>query len=174
MALMTSRNNSTIITAGEDLPQHSFVYCKSSDSKYYLADASNEATADCVGIVSHTNGIEQGALGTIQISPCIANNESWNLTKGVTIYLGDSGSLTQTQPTSGIIKPLGFAVTEHQISFNPNLGWYAEETVTPETIDSYFDTDITLAGNDDNKVATQRATKSYVDARIQEILDLIS
>lgn len=45
----------------------------------------------------------------------IVDEQSWAWTPGGNLYLGINGLLTQTAPTSGVLQPVGYAVTATKI-----------------------------------------------------------
>ena len=53
---------------------------------------------------------------------------SW--TPGGETYLsGTSGEITQIEPVTGYVKPLGYAVSATEIFFHPENGWSAGESM---------------------------------------------
>jgi hypothetical protein len=110
-------------TAAENLSLHDIVYSDSSSSgNLRKAVNTSKAAADAIGIVVQENGIAQGNSGRISFGPNVIETGSW--VKGGTIYVSDTaGEITQTEPSSGYIKPLGIAVSTTHIYFYPQVGW---------------------------------------------------
>ena len=119
-------------TAGAALAQYDIVYSDAADSgEYKKAKADVVATCDAVGIA--LAAIENSAVGEIAIDGKLVTNAGWSaLTPGGTVYLSKdtAGAITQTIPTTGYIKPLGYAITATQILFSPELGYPAEDALT--------------------------------------------
>jgi hypothetical protein len=110
------------ITAGENLALNDIVYVKTSDGKYYKADKDAEESADAVGITLAI--ISQNATGDIAVGSKLVTNVVWSWTPGSVLYLsGTQGAITATLPTTGYVKPLGYAITATQILFMPLTGW---------------------------------------------------
>ena len=123
---------STVITiiAGEILALNEVVYADSAASgKYKKADKDVLATSDAVGITLEAIGLDE--TGDIAVGSKLIVNDVWTWTPGSTLYLsGTAGAMTHTLPTTGYIKPVGYAITDKEILFHPELGWPAEDALT--------------------------------------------
>ena len=111
-------------TAAEALAQYAVVYADTTSSGQYrnALSSGTSAQSNAIGIVVQSGGIPNGTSGPIQISYGLISTGTW--TAGGDIYVGTtSGSITQTFPSSGYAKPIGYAPTTSQIFFNPQVGW---------------------------------------------------
>ena len=103
------------------------VYLKTSDSEWYLTDASAVTTAGdlLIGIcvLASTNGnpitvLLQGIIRADAVFP--------TFTIGGQIFLSETaGDLTQTKPTTtdAVVQSMGFAMTANEIYFNPSVDY---------------------------------------------------
>jgi len=96
------------ITAGAVLSANKVVVPDSS-GKFVYADKDTLSHMHCVYGVT-TQSIELDATGIVQTYGQLSNN-TWSWVIGNPIYLGNSGELTQTAPSSGFCSVVGFAVT---------------------------------------------------------------
>jgi hypothetical protein len=64
--------------------------------------------------VSTQDNVEVGDNFNI-IRDTIIYNENWTFTVGGNVYLSDTGTPTQTEPTSGNIICVGFATAIHEL-----------------------------------------------------------
>jgi len=100
---------STLI-AGESITKGQLCYLKISDAKLYVADQSSVATADtCLGVA-----IDSYDSGSAVILETSFYTEYSGLTPGY-YYLGTVGQIVSTAPSTGVIKPIGLAVSTTSI-----------------------------------------------------------
>lgn len=93
------------------------------DGHLDTADANAVATAPCVALALETGiGSKKVLLmGTLRVDAW-----NWTIGPGATslIYLSETvGTLTQTKPTTedAVVQPVGFALTDDMIMFNPSM-----------------------------------------------------
>jgi len=110
--------------AGETLVQYDIVFADSDVGKYKKSRSSGTIQeSDAVGMVVQSGGIGNNSSGSIQLFGLVTNS-NWSWVTGGALYVGTTyGSLTQSQPSSGFVKPIGFAVSATQILFFPQTGW---------------------------------------------------
>ncbi len=79
------------------------------DGKFHLNDPTNLANYQrVVGLATHD------AMTNYQVRVIVKGdltNSQWNLTTGATYYAGNSGTITTTAPTSGILQIVGTAIS---------------------------------------------------------------
>lgn len=104
------------LTAGQDLSGHRIVWIE--DGTY--ADTAQLSRANH-GIALTTNSALSGqSVRTLVAGVLFESSWSWDVSGGV-IYLGPSGTLTQTPTASGLYWPLAVALASNKIYFNPDL-----------------------------------------------------
>jgi len=93
------------------------------DGHLDTADADTVATAPCVALALETGTGSKKVLlmGTLRVDAW-----NWTIGPGATslIYLSETvGTLTQTKPTTedAVVQPVGFALTDDMIMFNPSM-----------------------------------------------------
>jgi len=103
------------------------VYCSGANT-FNLANANSFATALAIGIVTNTT-VANGAAGNIAVSGVItATTTQWDavtgqsggLTTGAKYYLSNTtaGAMTTTAPTSGVLAPIGIALSPTKLVLN--------------------------------------------------------
>lgn len=101
--------------AGEALSGHRAIAVVSGEAVYADKD-----TAGHRGLVRGvtTGAVSEGGTARIQVyGPLV--EPSWTWTPGGPIYVGTSGALTQTVPTSGWLQQIAVADTATQIFIDP-------------------------------------------------------
>ncbi|MFT6550484.1 MAG: hypothetical protein ACJA1I_000512 [Zhongshania marina] len=99
------------LTAGEAGVAGSVVY-QSDDLLALLASNDNEDSSEIIGIA--TQGFAAGRVVNIQYSGPLTI-QSWSWTAGAKVYVGVDGALTQTEPASGYVMPIGVAISPKTI-----------------------------------------------------------
>lgn len=93
------------IVAGENLAPYRIVY--TDNNKVFLADKDNMTDrTKIIGITLNSENINN--LIRVKIDGQITN-PSWNLSPG-NVYVGNSGSITQTKPTTGFVVQVGIVI----------------------------------------------------------------
>gem|GEM_PF-2622541 len=77
-----------------------------------LASNDNEDSSEIIGIA--TQGFAAGRVVNIQYSGPLTI-QSWSWTAGAKVYVGVDGALTQTEPASGYVMPIGVAISPKTI-----------------------------------------------------------
>jgi hypothetical protein len=116
-------------TSGQVLSQYDIVYLDTSDGHYRRAtNNGTDLEANAVGTVTQSSGLGNPETGSILLNGLVTN-DNWSWTPGATLYLDVDGGMTETQPdiSQYVVKPLGFAVSETQIWFSPDLGLKVSE-----------------------------------------------
>lgn len=114
----SSPDNTIAVTAGEILSGDRAVYVSLADGKAYYADQGIAACRLLCGIT--TGAAMLGAPATIQFQGVIAN-ASWAWSGVSPVYLGASGLLTQTPPTSGYLIQVGTPVGAAKLRIEPQF-----------------------------------------------------
>lgn len=110
-------------TAGENLVWGDVVYLKS-DGKFWKADFNATTTTPAVAFCTGT--ISADASGEFLRRGWIRDDSAYNFTFGAqagTIYLGESGAITQTAPSGSgdQVQVLGWALEADIFYFEPQL-----------------------------------------------------
>lgn len=105
-----------LITAGATLSANKVVRPDAAGKMIY---ADKDTLADMYKIVGITiTSIIEDATGYIIIEGQV-DNDTWSWTIGNPIYLGNTGDLTQTVPTTGFLMVVGRAVSGTKIIWAP-------------------------------------------------------
>jgi hypothetical protein len=97
-------------------------YCKlvyvSSNGKISVADADLSYTMPAIGI--STDSYSAGSNGCVILTDGYLTNTGWNLTAGGRVYVGLTGSITQTEPsgTGDQVQAIGVAMDNNTIKFD--------------------------------------------------------
>ena len=104
--------------AGVHVPKFSLVYPTTTSDVVLLADNTSSATAPVIAIA--VTDVALNEEGTF-LKQGQVTNPSWTWTLGLPIFLGTSGSMTQTAPSTPltIIQEVARPITAHTIEFNP-------------------------------------------------------
>lgn len=101
-------SGSLAVTSGQTLSGHRIVAANSAGLASY-ADKDTPATWQ------HILGLTTGASNNGDVATILPAGEiaepSWNLNPGLPVYLGNTGLLTQTLPTTGAILQIGVALS---------------------------------------------------------------
>lgn len=121
-ASSTAREASTSLIAGENLAPYRAVLVRS-DGKAYYADKGTASERDnVIGIVkaaaSINDLVEIYTAGTV-------TNPAWNWTPGP-VYVNTSGTLTQTEPTTGYVVKVGVATASTKLLIDIDKVGYVE------------------------------------------------
>lgn len=135
--------------------------------KTTLANAVTKAHGLPDGVVVVTAGVMTNPTGTPTGSKFLRDDASWQ-------SIGGGGDmLASTYDVANIAQQV-VGTTATQTLTNKSIDANANTITNIETADfasGVIDTDGTLAGNSDTKIATQKATKTYVDTAVTGLLD---
>ncbi len=96
--------NSFAAVAGEAIGGHRAVYISTVDGKLYYADSTSANSRLLIGIT--LGAVVALGIGTVQLSGLVVN-AAWAWTGSSPVYVGTTGLLTQTAPTSGYVVQVG-------------------------------------------------------------------
>lgn len=104
-------------TAGEVIGGHKVVYLKGGE--VFLADNSNnECIGSIIGMSNQAAGLGANVdvilQGEITLTP-------WGLTQDSIYFLGTSGAITVTPPSTGLLYKIGYAQDTNTLVINHNL-----------------------------------------------------
>jgi hypothetical protein len=118
-------------TAGEALNEFDLVYQDFTDSGIFYKAVNNAImSTDCIGVVTESGGILQGAIGEITVGRKFITNPGWTFPSGSVIYVSSTpGICTDVKPLSGYIKPVGQLVGSNTILFDAQVGWFSLNSV---------------------------------------------
>lgn len=77
------------------------------------------------GVVLGINlvSVAGGQIGSVAWSGPVVNNINgtggWNFVLNQPVYIGENGVITQTQPSTGWLSPVGYAMSQNSIMFRP-------------------------------------------------------
>lgn len=112
----TSGNEALEVTAGEALGGHRAVYV--ANGQAFLADnADNTIAGQVIGLT--TAASSAGAPATIRFAGTL-DESGWEFTPGP-VYVGPSGTLTQTRPATGWVLNIGVAVTPTRLLIHKTM-----------------------------------------------------
>ena len=109
--------NTYAANAGVTISGHTAVYVSTTDGKVYPAVADTSARF-CIGVT--TGGAASGASVTVQVSG-VLTEPAWAWTMAQPVWLGASGALTQTQPTTGALFQVGVPLGATSLRIEPQL-----------------------------------------------------
>lgn len=109
----------TDIVAGENLVFGNIVYLKS-DGKWWKAVNTAIATTGLIGFVMESKSADQAVKVMLR---GFVRDDDYSFTVGGAVYLGGSGAVTQTAPSTEdyVIQVLGFAIHADRFYFNPSV-----------------------------------------------------
>ncbi len=123
IATLTTDNSAqgdivTDIVAGESLAFGNIVYLKS-DGKWWKATNTAIATTGLIGFVLESKSADEATKVLLR---GFVRDDDYALTVGGVIYLGASGAITQTAPSTEdyVIQVLGYALHADRLYFNPS------------------------------------------------------
>ena len=91
--------------------------CNNGGSAVY-ADSTDPSTAHTLVGVSYNAAADGDTVSIVTVGP--VTEVSWSWTPQQPIYIGTGGNLTQTAPTSGYIRRIGFAETATTVFVQPS------------------------------------------------------
>ena len=115
---LETRNNEIYAgTAGAVISGHRAVYVSTTDGKVYpsIPDATSRF---CIGVT--IGAAASGASVSVRVSGIITE-PSWTWTMAQPVWLGASGALTQTQPTTGALFQVGVPLGATALRIEPQL-----------------------------------------------------
>lgn len=185
-ALTTGAHNLTALLAAKAGVSHSHVISDVTGLQAALdalTDPSELATAISAAIATHAASDATDAELTAAIASEVANRDTAisaavaSLTTAINLKQDASTAATDTELTAHTSRTDNpHSVTKSQVGLGSvdNTADTAKPVSTAQqtALDakvptSYLDTDGTLAANSDTKVATQKATKTYVDSKVR-------
>lgn len=110
-------SDTVVATAGETLGGNRAVYLNDAGQVLY-ASASVDTCKRTVGIT--TGAASSGAASTVQIEGVMTNG-SWAWSGNETVWLAETGLLTQTVPTSGYLLRVGTSLGPTKLRIDPFL-----------------------------------------------------
>lgn len=104
------------VNAGQTISQWQAVRM-GSGGEWLIADAIGSGAGGMHGLAA-TAGTDNNPLTVV--TEGVVRNDAWNWVVGGDLYLGESGALTQTQPSTAgdIVQKVGFAITADVIYLN--------------------------------------------------------
>lgn len=106
------------LTAGESIAVGRIVYV-GADERLYLLDKDDVAHAGAVIGMANNTAAEGGSIDVLQLGK---KTGFAGLTPGQRYWLGAAGGMTPTPPTSGILLPLGVALTSAEFAVDIGEG----------------------------------------------------
>lgn len=103
---------------GSGVARHAAVYLDAS-GVWQLAAQDAEATAD--GLLGLVITDVSANTATIGLPAGVARRSAWTWTAGGAVYLGSAGALTQTEPSSNVVRRVGYALTAQALYFAPSV-----------------------------------------------------
>jgi len=118
-----STNNSSgiLMKRGSTVTTQGQVYYYSSAETWALSDRNNTAT-QATGLLAYA--LDNSSTGDGMLLSGFIYKETHGFTIGAPLYLSATpGNITNTVPTSGWARVVGYAVGENEIYFSPDRTW---------------------------------------------------